>query len=357
MNPPHPLFPKTVLVTGGAGFIGSALIRTLVNETPMRVVNFDKLTYAACLANLAEVEDNPNYCFVKGDIANTSDVEAVFRLHQPDVVIHLAAESHVDRSIEGPDIFVRTNIQGTATLLQAALQHWQQSGKPSGFRFLHVSTDEIYGSLGPSGRFTEDSPVRPSSPYSASKASADLLVRAWRTTYGLPTLITNCSNNYGPYQFPEKLIPLMILKALAGETLPIYGSGEQVRDWLHVDDHARALWCVATQGQPGREYLVGGECERSNLTVVNTLCAILDERFPDAQHTPHDQLITHVEDRPGHDQRYAIDPTRIQTELGWKARYTFEKGIAETVAWYVDREDWWRPLLERYQYKRLGLVK
>lgn len=353
----HARYSSTVLVTGGAGFIGSALIRMLIADTQVRVVNLDKLTYAACLASLADVEDNPRYTLVKGDVAEGALVEQVFSQFDPDCVLHLAAESHVDRSIEGPGAFVHTNIHGTFTLLDAALKHWKRlpSERREAFRFLNVSTDEVYGSLGPTGRFTEDSPVRPSSPYSASKASADHLVRAWHTTYGLPTLITNCSNNYGPYQFPEKLIPLMTLRALDGAALPVYGSGLQVRDWLHVEDHAEALWCVAQGGQPGREYLVGGEAERTNMDVVTTICDILDKNR--SEQAPHARLIEHVADRPGHDQRYAINPSRIREELDWTPKHVFEAGLEETVAWYMAREDWWAPLLQRYCGRRLGLVK
>lgn len=351
------LYPTRVLVTGGAGFIGSALVRFLIAETDVQLINLDKLTYAACLASLDAVANNPRYRFVKGDVACAETVDRVFATHRPDIVIHLAAESHVDRSIDGPGAFVRTNIEGTFTLLHAARQHFdglntEQQGR---FRFLNVSTDEIYGSLGPTGLFDEDSPIRPSSPYSASKAAADHLVQAWFKTYGLPTIITNCSNNYGPHQFPEKLIPLMILKATAGEALPIYGSGLQVRDWLHVEDHARALWLAATRGTPGRTYLVGGESERTNLAVVEGICTALDARFPDAP--PHANLMEHVSDRPGHDQRYAIDPGRIQRELGWKAQHSFEAGLRETVDWYLNNKAWWAPLQERYRCERLGMGK
>jgi dTDP-glucose 4,6-dehydratase len=349
------LFPLTILVTGGAGFIGSAVVRFLMAQKAVRVVNIDKLTYAACPSSLRSVENDPRYTFVEGDVACMATVHRAFTEHQPDAVIHLAAESHVDRSIDGPGDFIATNINGTFSLLQASLAHYQTlSGmQQERFRFLHVSTDEIYGSLGPEGRFTEDSPVRPNSPYSASKASADHLVRAWNRTYGLPTLITNCSNNYGPHQFPEKLIPTMILRAFEGDRLPVYGSGQQVRDWLHVDDHAMALWAVVTKGQPGREYLIGGEAERTNLEVVHAICSLLDERLP--QGTPHARLIQHVADRPGHDERYAIDPGRIQKELGWAATHNFEAGLAQTVDWYLDNPWWWKPLVERTGSARIGL--
>jgi dTDP-glucose 4,6-dehydratase len=354
-----PFQGKTVLVTGGSGFIGSAVVRFLMQETDWRIVNFDKLTYAACQASLESVEADARYHFVQGDVAEESHVEEVFAAFRPDVIMHLAAESHVDRSIEGPGEFIRTNVHGTYVMLQEALRHWKalEGERKSDFRFLHVSTDEVYGSLGEEGLFTEDSAIQPSSPYSASKASADHLVNAWHKTYGLPVVITNCSNNYGPYQFPEKLIPLMILKALDGDALPIYGSGLQVRDWLHVEDHAKALFLAATRGEPGREYLVGGESERTNMQVVHAICAAMDARFPDSPHAPHAQLIEHVADRPGHDQRYAIDPSRIQEELGWKADHNFETGLAQTINWYLENKDWWQTLQVRYNQQRLGLVK
>jgi len=352
------LFAKTVVVTGGSGFIGSAVVRFLMKETSWRVVNLDKLTYAACQASLAEYEDDERYHFVHRDVAVESDVADVFRRFRPDYVMHLAAESHVDRSIEGPGEFVRTNVHGTYVLLQAALKHWRglEGASKKAFRFLHVSTDEVYGSLGDTGKFTEDSPIQPSSPYSASKASADHLVHAWNKTYGLPVVITNCSNNYGPYQFPEKLIPLMILKAISGESLPVYGTGLQVRDWLHVEDHAKALFLAATEGEPGRVYLVGGDSERTNLEVVHGICEAMDKRFPDSPHVPHAQLITHVADRPGHDHRYAIDASRIKAELGWKAEHDFSSGLGQTIEWYLSNEDWWNELQERYRQQRLGLV-
>ncbi|MAY79967.1 MAG: dTDP-glucose 4,6-dehydratase [Deltaproteobacteria bacterium] len=347
--------PQTVLVTGGAGFIGSAVVRFLMRHTTAQVVNIDKLTYAACPSSLRSIADDPRYTFIEGDVACATTVQSVFSDHQPDAVIHLAAESHVDRSIDGPDAFISTNIHGTYTLLQAALAYFRAipAGQQERFRFLHVSTDEVYGSLGPEGRFTEDSPVRPNSPYSASKASADHLVRAWNRTYGLPTIITNCSNNYGPHQFPEKLVPTIILRAIRGQSLPIYGSGQQVRDWLHVDDHATALWTVVTKGRPGREYLIGGESERTNLDVVHAICSLLDERLPDG--APHSQHIQHVADRPGHDERYAIDPGRIQKELGWHATHNFESGLAQTVDWFLQNRSWWQPLVEKGASDRIGL--
>ena len=357
MNLVQAHFGKTVLVTGGSGFIGSAVVRYLIEETDWRVVNFDKLTYAACPESLASVDDNLRYHFVRGDVAEEGQVRAVFERFQPSAVMHLAAESHVDRSIEGPGEFVRTNVHGTYVMLQAALEHWKtlEGERREDFRFLHVSTDEVYGSLGETGRFTESSPIQPSSPYSASKASADHLVSAWHKTYGLPVVITNCSNNYGPFQFPEKLIPLMILRALSGESLPVYGSGLQVRDWLHVDDHARALVMAVKEGQPGRVYLVGGDSERTNLEVVRAICSRLDKRFPDSPYEPHAGLIEHVTDRPGHDHRYAIDATRIKEELGWSAEHSFETGLQQTIEWYLSNEDWWSVLQERYKQQRLGL--
>jgi dTDP-glucose 4,6-dehydratase len=308
---------------------------------------------------LESVAQSDRYHFIQGDVAEETHVQEVFDTFRPDVIMHLAAESHVDRSIEGPGEFIRTNVHGTFVMLQEALRHWKalEGARKEGFRFLHVSTDEVYGSLGDTGLFTEDSPIQPSSPYSASKASADHLVNAWHKTYGLPVVITNCSNNYGPHQFPEKLIPLMILKALGGEALPIYGSGLQVRDWLHVEDHAKALFLAATKGEPGREYLVGGASERTNMQVVHAICAAMDARFPDSPNVPHSQLITHVADRPGHDQRYAIDPSRIQDELGWKADHNFETGLAQTINWYLENEAWWQTLQARYKQQRLGLVK
>ncbi len=332
-----------ILVTGGAGFIGSAVIRHIIRHTSDSVVNLDKLTYAGNLESLAETSANPRYAFEQVDICDRAEVERVFHEHQPDAVMHLAAESHVDRSIDGPAAFIETNIVGTYTLLEAARQYWQglNATRQHAFRFHHISTDEVYGDLeGPQDLFTETTPYAPSSPYSASKASSDHLVRAWRRTYGLPTLVTNCSNNYGPYHFPEKLIPLMILNALEGKPLPVYGKGNQVRDWLFVEDHARALYKVVTTGQIGETYNIGGHNEKQNIDVVHTLCALLDELRPRADGSSYRSLITHVQDRPGHDLRYAIDASKIQRELGWMPEENFESGIRKTVQWYLDNPQW-----------------
>ena len=333
-----------ILVTGGAGFIGSAVVRHAV-RAGHSVVNLDALTYAANLENVRPVANSPLYQFEHADIRDRATLDRIFEAHAPDAVMHLAAESHVDRSIDGPGDFVDTNITGTFNLLEAARAHWVRQGRPEAFRFHHISTDEVYGTLGPTGQFTEDTPYAPNSPYSASKAASDHLVRSWHETYGLPVLVTNCSNNYGPYHFPEKLIPVVILKALAGEPIPVYGAGENVRDWLYVEDHADALLTVLTRGAVGRTYNIGGENERRNIDLVRTICAILDEKRPKA--TAYADQITFVTDRPGHDLRYAIDPTRIRTELGWRPSVTVEEGLARTVQWYLDNDAWWRPLQNR----------
>lgn len=345
-----------LLVTGGAGFIGSAVVRLAVARGH-EVVNVDALTYAACLDNVASVSDSPLYAFEQVDIRDRAGLDTVFAKHKPDAVMHLAAESHVDRSIDGPGDFIETNITGTFNMLEAARKYWVEAGKPEGFRFHHISTDEVFGSLptDKSVQFTEDTPYDPRSPYSASKASSDHLVRAWHETYGLPVVLTNCSNNYGPFHFPEKLIPVIILNALAGKPLPIYGDGSNIRDWLFVEDHADALLLVVEKGVLGRSYNIGGENERTNLELVQTLCAILDEKRPKSSGSYADQ-ITFVTDRPGHDARYAIDPSRIREELGWRPSVTVEEGLAQTVAWYLDNEDWWRVLQNRHGVgERLGV--
>ncbi len=329
-----------ILITGGAGFIGSAVIRQLIAETNAEVINVDKLTYAGNLQSLISVADNPRYRFEHTDICDAVEIARLFREHQPDAVMHLAAESHVDRSISGPAAFIETNIIGTYTLLEAAREYWSKlpAQRKGAFRFHHISTDEVYGSLGEAGFFTEDTAYQPNSPYSASKASSDHLVRAWHHTYGLPTVATNCSNNYGPYHFPEKLIPLIILNACNGKPLPIYGKGDNIRDWLYVDDHARALRLVLERGRVGETYNIGGWNEKTNLEVVHAICAILDELRP--QVAPYASLITYVQDRPGHDRRYAIDASKIADELGWKPMETFETGLRKTVAWYLANTAW-----------------
>ena len=347
-----------VLVTGGAGFIGSAVCRYLIRETEATVINVDKLTYAANLDSLAEIADDPRYRFEKVDICDAPEVGRVFHELQPDAIMHLAAESHVDRSIDGPAAFIQTNILGTYTLLEVARHYWDQldGTRRARFRFHHVSTDEVFGSLGPDGLFHEDTAYAPNSPYSASKASADHLVRAWHKTYGLPVVISNCSNNYGPHQFPEKLIPLVIINGLEGKPLPVYGSGENVRDWLYVDDHARALHHILTEGRLGETYNVGGNAERPNIDVVRKICALLDRVVPDTRHRPHEALITFVADRPGHDMRYAIDASKVKRELGWKPVETFETGLEKTVRWYLDNRTWWERVREGdYRGERLGL--
>jgi dTDP-glucose 4,6-dehydratase len=347
-----------VLVTGGAGFIGSALCRHLVGSGGYRVVNLDKLTYAGNLDSLREIDDSPDYRFVEGDIGDQAKVSDLLSAEAIDIVMHLAAESHVDRSIDGPEAFIDTNIVGTFRLLNAALGHWRglTDDRKARFRFHHVSTDEVFGDLPlDEGVFTEETPYAPSSPYSASKAASDHLVRAWHETYGLPVVLSNCSNNYGPYHFPEKLIPLVILNALEGKALPVYGKGENVRDWLHVEDHVRALELVATRGAVGESYNVGGRAERTNLNVVETICDLLDSRRPLPDGRSRRSLIAFVTDRPGHDRRYAIDPSKIERELGWRARESFESGIAGTIDWYLGNDWWWRPIREgKYGGARLG---
>lgn len=341
-----------ILVTGGAGFIGSAVVRLAVARGH-EVVNLDALTYAANLENVASVADSPLYAFEQADIRDRTALDRVLAAHRPDAIMHLAAESHVDRSIDGPGAFIETNVTGTYNLLEAARAYWVAAGKPESFRFHHISTDEVFGSLGETGQFTETTPYDPRSPYSSSKAASDHLVRAWHETYGLPVVLTNCSNNYGPFHFPEKLVPVVILNALHGRPIPVYGDGGNVRDWLYVEDHADALLLVLEQGQTGRSYNIGGENEAKNIDLVRTICAEMDRLRP--ENAPHDQLITFVTDRPGHDRRYAIDPTRIRTELGWRPSVTVQEGLRKTVEWYLANEDWWRPLLERQGVgERLG---
>jgi dTDP-glucose 4,6-dehydratase len=361
-------YSKRCIVTGAAGFIGSALARLLLTETEATVLVVDKLTYAGVPESLKGVgldpetleSSNPRLSFLKADICDQGAMDRAFEEFMPDTIFHLAAESHVDRSIDGPGEFIRTNVTGTATLLQSALKYWKGLDDPAkaAFRFQHISTDEVYGTLGETGYFTELTPYSPHSPYSASKASSDHLVRAWHDTYGLPTLITNCSNNYGPYHFPEKLIPLIILNCLDGKPLPVYGKGANVRDWLFVDDHARALLLVNEKGVPGETYNVGGHNERTNLEVVKTVCGILDGLRPRADGSKYETLITYVTDRPGHDLRYAIDPAKLMNELGWRPRENFDSGIRKTVQWYLDNEWWWKPIHEkRYSGQRLGTAK
>ena len=348
-----------ILLTGGAGFIGSAVVRHIIKNTDDEVLNLDKLTYAGNLESLNEISGNPRYQFQQVDICDSLKLEQAFEQFQPDAVMHLAAESHVDRSIDGPAAFIQTNIVGTYTLLEVARKYWQSlnNTKKDAFRFHHISTDEVYGDLeGTTELFTETTSYAPSSPYSASKASSDHLVRAWQRTYGLPTIVTNCSNNYGPYHFPEKLIPLVILNALDGKALPIYGKGDQIRDWLFVEDHARALYQVVTQGAVGETYNIGGHNEKQNIEVVKTICRILDELRPQANAQPYESLITFVKDRPGHDLRYAIDAAKIERELGWKPQETFETGIRKTVEWYLNNLEWCRRVQDgSYQRERLGV--
>ncbi|MCH8517777.1 MAG: dTDP-glucose 4,6-dehydratase [Cyclobacteriaceae bacterium] len=344
-----------IIITGGAGFIGSALVRLLINETPYEVVNIDKLTYAGHLESLESIEQSERYQFIHADICDTEVVRKVFYDFSPDAIIHLAAESHVDRSIDGSAEFIKTNINGTHVLLEEAKHYWKSLNeeKKSTFRFLHVSTDEVYGELGETGLFSEETPYDPRSPYSSSKAASDHLVRAWYHTYGLPTMITNCSNNYGPYQFPEKLVPVVILKALQGAPIPVYGGGQNVRDWLYVDDHARALLTVVQKGKPGETYNIGGHNEKKNLDVVNKICDILDQLVPKS--TPYKNQISFVTDRPGHDFRYAIDASKIERELRWKPVETFETGIQKTIQWYIDNSDWCNAVTKNnYDLTRLG---
>jgi dTDP-glucose 4,6-dehydratase len=333
-----------LLVTGGAGFIGSAVVRLAVARGH-EVVNLDAMTYAANSANVAQVSGSNLYTFEHADIRDRAALDRVFATHNPDAVMHLAAESHVDRSIDGPSDFIETNVTGTFNMLEAARANWVSRGRPAGFRFHHISTDEVFGSLGAVGQFTESTPYDPRSPYSASKAASDHLVRAWHETYGLPVVMTNCSNNYGPFHFPEKLVPVVILNALHGRAIPVYGAGENVRDWLYVEDHADALLCVLEKGALGRSYNIGGENEARNIDLVRMICTLLDEMRPGG--APHDRLISFVTDRPGHDARYAIDPSRIRNELGWRPSVTLEEGMRRTVRWYLDNEAWWRPLLDR----------
>ncbi|MEP2529993.1 dTDP-glucose 4,6-dehydratase [Shimia sp.] len=341
-----------LLVTGGAGFIGSAVIRLAIARGH-HVINLDALTYAACLENVASVAKNPNYAFEKANICDAETMDRILTRHTPDAVMHLAAESHVDRSIDGPGAFIETNVTGTYTLLQAARKYWETQGRPDTFRFHHISTDEVYGSLGAKGQFTEETPYTPNSPYSASKAASDHIVRAWGETYGLPFVLTNCSNNYGPYHFPEKLIPVVILNALSGKSIPVYGQGLNVRDWLYVEDHADALLTVLQKGAVGRSYNIGGENEARNIDLVEMICAILDRLKP--SNRPYSSLICFVDDRPGHDLRYAIDPSRMRDELGWRPSVTLEEGLEKTVRWYLANESWWRALQGREGVgKRLG---
>lgn len=358
MNQQQSHSPLRVLVTGGAGFIGSAVVRHIIQNTADTVLNLDKLTYAGNTESLASISDNPRYRFERADICDRGALDRLLAEFQPQAIMHLAAESHVDRSIDGPAAFIETNIVGTYTLLEATRAYWDSLSAPekAAFRFHHISTDEVYGDLdGPEDLFTETTPYAPSSPYSASKASSDHLVRAWRRTYGLPTLVTNCSNNYGPYHFPEKLIPHIILKAIQGKPLPVYGDGKQIRDWLYVEDHARALYTVMRAGAVGETYNIGGHNEKQNIEVVRAICALLDELHPQSPVTPHAQLIQFVTDRPGHDRRYAIDAGKIERELGWVPEESFESGLRKTVQWYLDNRQWWQRVLNGdYQLERLG---
>ena len=348
-----------VMITGGAGFIGSAVCRLFVGELNLTVLNIDKLTYAANPGSLRPIQASPRYIFHQTDICDRQAIAAIMREFDPDAVLHLAAETHVDRSIDGAAEFIRTNIEGTWVLLEAALAYWQAlpAERAARFRFHHVSTDEVFGSLGNTGKFTETTRYQPNSPYSASKAASDHLVRAWRETFGLPTVLTNCSNNYGPCHFPEKLIPLAILKALHGEPIPVYGAGDNVRDWLFVEDHARALYTVLSAAPAGESYNIGGDAERTNLEVVRSICRLLDEVLPDSPYRPHQQLITFVADRPGHDRRYAMDTTKLRRELGWEPRESFDSGLRKTVAWYLENHWWWEPIWSgTYRGERLGIL-
>lgn len=348
-----------VLVTGGAGFIGSAVVRHIIRSTDWSIANVDKLTYAGNLESLAEAASSNRHRHYKTDIRDRSSLDAIFAEVRPDAVLHLAAESHVDRSIDGAAPFIETNVGGTYVLLEAALAYWRtlDAAARARFRFQHISTDEVFGSLGATGRFTETTPYAPNSPYSASKAASDHLVRAWHHTYGLPTLATNCSNNYGPYHFPEKLIPLVIIRALRGESLPVYGKGENVRDWLHVEDHAEALTLVLRNGRPGETYNVGGDSERRNIDVVRGICRLLDDMLPNSANRPHERLIQFVTDRPGHDARYAIDAAKIRDELGWRPRHDFDAGLRDTVRWFLENRPWWERVMSgAYRGERLGLT-
>jgi dTDP-glucose 4,6-dehydratase len=348
-----------VMITGGAGFIGSAVCRLFVGELNLTVLNIDKLTYAANPGSLRPIQASPRYIFHQTDICDRQAIAAIMREFDPDAVLHLAAETHVDRSIDAAAEFIRTNIEGTWVLLEAALAYWQAlpAERAARFRFHHVSTDEVFGSLGNTGKFTETTRYQPNSPYSASKAASDHLVRAWRETFGLPTVLTNCSNNYGPCHFPEKLIPLAILKALHGEPIPVYGAGDNVRDWLFVEDHARALYTVLSTAPAGESYNIGGDAERTNLEVVRSICRLLDEVLPDSPYRPHQQLITFVADRPGHDRRYAMDTTKLRRELGWEPHESFDSGLRKTVAWYLENRWWWEPIWSgTYRGERLGIL-
>jgi dTDP-glucose 4,6-dehydratase len=348
-----------LLVTGGAGFIGSAVCRLFVGELSTTVLNVDKLTYAANLASLQILDGDPRYAFRRADICDGETISELLREFDPDAILHLAAESHVDRSIDGPSQFIKTNIEGTYHLLEASLVHWRRlsAARAARFRFHHVSTDEVFGSLGPAGKFTETTGYRPNSPYSASKAAADHLVRAWHETFGLPVVISNCSNNYGPYHFPEKLIPLAFLKALHGEPIPVYGKGDNVRDWLYVEDHARALFTILSEGRVGESYNVGGNAEQTNLDVATSVCRLLDEMLPGSANRPHEGLISFVADRPGHDRRYAMDITKINNELRWTPRESFEAGLRKTIRWYLENRWWWEPIWARqYRGERLGMA-